>query len=279
MFSIISEKKNMYIYQQSAGMSWKISACQILAKIKYRASLVSTQQETQQPTAEGWAGHCAAYGEQTQTQPETNPSLGALASFPDFSVRWIQPAISLVFPCQCLPLPVSLPLPVTFSFPFLPLSLVHDSTVLIIYFLTSLFLCVYQTCGHVTWWSWCWRFLYHRSLTASVTCCCVRSGFYWACSTATLLCERSVHLMSTGETFCTGIIFSGFIFVAGHAYNKGFFPLPPSFSTRLVFLVSGGPGGRPPSGGSVALGLGTGLHKKKTDFLIYKARRVDTVSE
>lgn len=46
--------------------------------------MVSTQQETQQPSAEGWAGQWAAYGEQTQTQPETNPSLGALASFPDY---------------------------------------------------------------------------------------------------------------------------------------------------------------------------------------------------
>ncbi|KAM8766412.1 dyslexia-associated protein KIAA0319-like protein [Acanthopagrus schlegelii] len=48
-------------------------------------------------------------------------------------------------------------------------------------------------------------------------------------------------------------------------------------STRLVFLVSGGPGRPPLSGRSVALGLRNKLHKQKNDFLIYKARRVDTV--
>lgn len=48
-------------------------------------------------------------------------------------------------------------------------------------------------------------------------------------------------------------------------------------STRLVFLVSGGPGRPPLSGRSVALGLRNKLRKQKNDFLIYKARRVDTV--
>uniref|UniRef100_A0A3P8VVS6 KIAA0319-like n=1 Tax=Cynoglossus semilaevis TaxID=244447 RepID=A0A3P8VVS6_CYNSE len=48
-------------------------------------------------------------------------------------------------------------------------------------------------------------------------------------------------------------------------------------STRLVFLVSGGPGRPPLSGHSVALGLRNKLHKQKNDFLIFKARRVDTV--
>uniref|UniRef100_A0A7N6FI76 PKD domain-containing protein n=1 Tax=Anabas testudineus TaxID=64144 RepID=A0A7N6FI76_ANATE len=48
-------------------------------------------------------------------------------------------------------------------------------------------------------------------------------------------------------------------------------------STRLVFLVSGGPGRPPLSGHSVALGLRNKLRKQKNDFLIYKARRVDTV--
>ncbi|XP_077446606.1 dyslexia-associated protein KIAA0319-like protein [Stigmatopora argus] len=48
-------------------------------------------------------------------------------------------------------------------------------------------------------------------------------------------------------------------------------------STRLVFLVSGGPGRPPLSGQSVALGLRNKLRKQKNDFLIYKARRVDTV--
>ncbi|XP_024113947.1 dyslexia-associated protein KIAA0319-like protein [Oryzias melastigma] len=48
-------------------------------------------------------------------------------------------------------------------------------------------------------------------------------------------------------------------------------------STRLVFLVSAGPGRPPLSGRSVALGLRNKLRKQKNDFLIYKARRVDTV--
>ncbi|CDQ65131.1 unnamed protein product [Oncorhynchus mykiss] len=47
--------------------------------------------------------------------------------------------------------------------------------------------------------------------------------------------------------------------------------------TRLVFLVSGGPGRPPLSGHSVALGLRNKLRKQKNDFLIFKARRVDTV--
>ncbi|XP_061737562.1 dyslexia-associated protein KIAA0319-like protein [Nerophis ophidion] len=48
-------------------------------------------------------------------------------------------------------------------------------------------------------------------------------------------------------------------------------------STRLVFLVSGGPGRPPLSGHSVALSLRNKLRKQKNDFLIYKTRRVDTV--
>ncbi|KAJ7999990.1 hypothetical protein DPEC_G00200170 [Dallia pectoralis] len=48
-------------------------------------------------------------------------------------------------------------------------------------------------------------------------------------------------------------------------------------STRLVFLVSGGPKRPPLSGHSVALGLRNKLCKQKNDFLIFKARRVDTV--
>ncbi|KAM8841247.1 dyslexia-associated protein KIAA0319-like protein isoform 2-T2 [Spinachia spinachia] len=48
-------------------------------------------------------------------------------------------------------------------------------------------------------------------------------------------------------------------------------------STRLVFLVSGGVGRPPLSGHSVALSLRNKLRKQKNDFLIYKARRVDTV--
>uniref|UniRef100_A0A8C5FEF2 KIAA0319 like n=2 Tax=Gadus morhua TaxID=8049 RepID=A0A8C5FEF2_GADMO len=48
-------------------------------------------------------------------------------------------------------------------------------------------------------------------------------------------------------------------------------------STRLVFLVSGGPGRPPLSGHSVATGLRNKLRKQKTEFLIFKAHRVDTV--
>uniref|UniRef100_A0A8C8A0R6 KIAA0319-like n=1 Tax=Oryzias sinensis TaxID=183150 RepID=A0A8C8A0R6_9TELE len=47
--------------------------------------------------------------------------------------------------------------------------------------------------------------------------------------------------------------------------------------TRLVFLVSAGPGRPPLSGRSVALGLRNKLRKQKNDFLIFKARRVDTI--
>ncbi|MED6282669.1 hypothetical protein CHARACLAT_000913 [Characodon lateralis] len=48
-------------------------------------------------------------------------------------------------------------------------------------------------------------------------------------------------------------------------------------STRLVFLVSGGPGRPPLSGRSVTLSLRNKLHKQKNEFLIFKAQRVDTV--
>ncbi|XP_054910926.1 dyslexia-associated protein KIAA0319-like protein [Poeciliopsis prolifica] len=47
-------------------------------------------------------------------------------------------------------------------------------------------------------------------------------------------------------------------------------------STRLVFLVSGGPGRPPLSGRSVTLNLRSKL-RKQNDFLIFKAQRVDTV--
>lgn len=48
-------------------------------------------------------------------------------------------------------------------------------------------------------------------------------------------------------------------------------------STRLVFLVSGGPGRPPLSGRSVTLSLRNKLRKQKNDFLIFKAQRIDTV--
>uniref|UniRef100_A0A671LM11 Dyslexia-associated protein KIAA0319-like protein n=1 Tax=Sinocyclocheilus anshuiensis TaxID=1608454 RepID=A0A671LM11_9TELE len=48
-------------------------------------------------------------------------------------------------------------------------------------------------------------------------------------------------------------------------------------STRLVFLVSGGPGRPPLTGHSVAMELRNKFRKQKNEFLIFRARRVDTV--
>uniref|UniRef100_A0A3Q2UM91 Si:ch211-193k19.1 n=1 Tax=Fundulus heteroclitus TaxID=8078 RepID=A0A3Q2UM91_FUNHE len=48
-------------------------------------------------------------------------------------------------------------------------------------------------------------------------------------------------------------------------------------STRLVFLVLGGPGRPPLSGRSVTLSLRSKLRKQKNEFLIFKVRRVDTM--
>uniref|UniRef100_A0A671LSJ8 Dyslexia-associated protein KIAA0319-like protein n=1 Tax=Sinocyclocheilus anshuiensis TaxID=1608454 RepID=A0A671LSJ8_9TELE len=47
--------------------------------------------------------------------------------------------------------------------------------------------------------------------------------------------------------------------------------------TRLVFLVSGGPGRPPLTGHSVAMELRNKFRKQKNEFLIFRARRVDTV--
>ena len=58
-----------------------------------------------------------------------------------------------------------------------------------------------------------------------------------------------------------------------------FFTSSSLLSTRLVFLVSGGPGRPPLPGHSIARGLRNKLRKQKNDFLIFKAQRVDTVSE
>uniref|UniRef100_W5LWA4 KIAA0319 like n=1 Tax=Lepisosteus oculatus TaxID=7918 RepID=W5LWA4_LEPOC len=48
-------------------------------------------------------------------------------------------------------------------------------------------------------------------------------------------------------------------------------------STRLVFLVLGGPGRPPLCGRDVAVTLRSKLHKQRNDFLIFRARQVDTV--
>ncbi len=51
------------------------------------------------------------------------------------------------------------------------------------------------------------------------------------------------------------------------------------YSTRLVFLVSGGPGQPPLAGHSVAMELRNKFRKQKNEFLIFRAQRMDTVSE
>ena len=98
-----------------------------------------------------------------------------LVSWPlsQISACQMDPAISLFFSCQFLLLLFQ------FTTPLFP------CLVLCFNLCLSLSLSPCQTYGNVTLWSWCWRSLYPRSLTVSVTCCCARLGFYWACSTAT----------------------------------------------------------------------------------------------
>ncbi|CAB1351186.1 unnamed protein product, partial [Coregonus sp. 'balchen'] len=79
--------------------------------------------------------------------------------------------------------------------------------------------------------------------------------------------QRDMLLRQVGVLL--GVLDSDIIVRGVSAFNE--------HSTRLVFLVSGGPGRPPLSGHSVALGLRNKLHKQKNDFLIFKARRVDTV--
>ncbi|XP_061597084.1 dyslexia-associated protein KIAA0319-like protein [Cololabis saira] len=79
--------------------------------------------------------------------------------------------------------------------------------------------------------------------------------------------QRDMLLRQVGVLL--GVLDSDIIVREISAYNE--------HSTRLVFLVSGGPGRPPLSGRSVALSLRNKLRKQKSDFLIYKARRVDTV--
>ncbi|XP_062385032.1 dyslexia-associated protein KIAA0319-like protein isoform X2 [Sardina pilchardus] len=79
--------------------------------------------------------------------------------------------------------------------------------------------------------------------------------------------QREMLLRQVGVLL--GVLDSDIIVREISAYNE--------LSTRLVFLVSGGPGRPPLSGHSVAMGLRNKLHKQKNDFLIFKARRVDTV--
>uniref|UniRef100_A0A8C7TKR0 KIAA0319 like n=1 Tax=Oncorhynchus mykiss TaxID=8022 RepID=A0A8C7TKR0_ONCMY len=79
--------------------------------------------------------------------------------------------------------------------------------------------------------------------------------------------QRDMLLRQVGVLL--GVLDSDIIVREVSAFNE--------HSTRLVFLVSGGPGRPPLSGHSVALGLRNKLRKQKNDFLIFKARRVDTV--
>ncbi|KAJ8384968.1 hypothetical protein AAFF_G00196340 [Aldrovandia affinis] len=79
--------------------------------------------------------------------------------------------------------------------------------------------------------------------------------------------QRDMLLRQVGVLL--GVLDSDIIVREVNAFNE--------HSTRIVFLVSGGPGRPPLSGHSVALGLRNKLHKQKNDFLIFKARRVDTV--
>lgn len=79
--------------------------------------------------------------------------------------------------------------------------------------------------------------------------------------------QRDMLLRQVGVLL--GVLDSDIIVRSIGAFNE--------HSTRLVFLVSGGPGHPPLAGQGVALGLRNKLRKQKNDFLIFKARRVDTV--
>lgn len=79
--------------------------------------------------------------------------------------------------------------------------------------------------------------------------------------------QRDMLLRQVGVLL--GVLDSDIIVRSIGAFNE--------LSTRLVFLVSGGPGRPPLAGHSVALGLRNKLRKQKNEFLIFKARRVDTV--
>lgn len=79
--------------------------------------------------------------------------------------------------------------------------------------------------------------------------------------------QRDMLLRQVGVLL--GVLDSDIIVRSISAFNE--------HSTRLVFLVSGGPGRPPLVGQSVALGLRNKLRKQKNEFLIFKTRRVDTV--
>ncbi|KAG9355595.1 hypothetical protein JZ751_000433 [Albula glossodonta] len=79
--------------------------------------------------------------------------------------------------------------------------------------------------------------------------------------------QRDMLLRQVGVLL--GVLDSDIVVREVNAFNE--------HSTRIVFLVSGGPGRPPLSGRSVALALRNKLRKQKNDFLIFKARRVDTV--
>ncbi|MBN3305866.1 K319L protein, partial [Amia calva] len=79
--------------------------------------------------------------------------------------------------------------------------------------------------------------------------------------------QRGMLLRQVGVLL--GVLDSDIVVREVSAFNE--------LSTRLVFLVLGGPGRPPLSGRDVAMTLRSKLRKQKNDFLIFRARRVDTV--
>ncbi|TRY83227.1 hypothetical protein DNTS_032505 [Danionella cerebrum] len=79
--------------------------------------------------------------------------------------------------------------------------------------------------------------------------------------------QKDMYLRQVGVLL--GVLDSDIILREISAFNE--------HSTRLVFLVSGGPGRPPLTGHSVAMELRNKFRKQKNEFLIFKALRVDTV--
>ncbi|KAM9384150.1 dyslexia-associated protein KIAA0319-like protein [Pholidichthys leucotaenia] len=84
-----------------------------------------------------------------------------------------------------------------------------------------------------------------------------------------LLTQRQRDMLLRQVGVLLGVLDSDIVVREISAFNE--------HSTRLLFLVLGGVGRPPLPGHSVALGLRNKLRKQRNDFLIFKARRVDTV--
>lgn len=128
---------------------------------------------------------------------------GILRTDPNAARGYCVPRLSGLFPrIRCADDPACQSAPLTYSpdllFSRRP-SCVYPFSSLFTYFSTSSLL-GRQTRGSATWWRWCWRSPCPRSPRGSVTCCCARLAFCWACWTATSSSEKSVHLMSTGKS-------------------------------------------------------------------------------